>query len=635
MCAYIYIYIFLTLLNPQLVRRLKCKLPYRSSLVIYFFQVKYNQGSYEIWLMYINSRPKLNNRFAAYEEALSALRDHTSVPDVEMCHSSSCILDVFLQMIDCYCVSGYSDKASQMIHSLLPHAEKSNERFNSLLSYILSSCLTISDKCIFWICCVYVVIYRKLPDAIVQQFECDKDVLSIEWPPAHLTDVERGKVTELLEFAVDNFRSCISNEVNEHVKLAQDFAVTHVSCKVALDGLQRSRELLDRYAKIYPTCLDLALMSARVENHNCEGLSFHGFENAISKWPNGADGFQCLWYQFAEYVLKSRKTDVAKELMERWFSSVWKLRYPELDVDHIDTTNLCEDSCSPASVSSPSFSASATSNMDLIYGLLNLSLHKLLQRQHKEAHEVITRALKDASHENYACCVREHAVFMLTDESLMKDPSHIGRVVNLLNGYLNDSRASPVMEPLSRKFIEDVNKPRLRQLIKNILCPISTNFLLVNSVLDSLFGPGLLPQKFRKVKDLVDFVEAVLEISPANYQLAISLCKRIISKDCDCQAATASASASTSVSFWAGSVLVSTLSHAVPIAPVYIWVEAAILLGKIAGFTAISEGFYKKALSVYPFSVNLWKSYYHSANLGHGKTILEAAKEKGIELDQT
>ncbi|KAK4799179.1 hypothetical protein SAY86_024544 [Trapa natans] len=600
---------------------------------MYDFAVKHYQGSYEIWLMYINSRPTLKDRFAAYEEALSALHSHYSVPIVEKSHSSSCILDVFLQMIDCYCMSGHSEKAIQMIYNFLPHAEKSNEWFNSLLCYILSSCLMVSDKCIFWICCVYLVIYRKLPDAIVHQFECDKGVLTIEWPPAHLTDMERGKVTALLEFAVDDFQSCIGNELNKHVKLAQDFAVNHIRCKMALDGLPKSPELLDRYAKMYPTCLDLALMSARVENQDCEGLSFHGFENVIRKWPNDVDGFHCIWYQYAEYALDSGKTDLAKELMERWFSSIWKLKYPDFDAYHIETTNLWDDSSRPAPVSSLGFPATAMSNMDLVYGLLNLSLHYLMQRQHKDSQKAIACALKVANRENYACCVREHATFMLIYDNLLKDSIHIGRVVNLINGYLNDSRASHVMEPLSRKFMEDVDKPKVQQLIKNILCPLLTNSFLVNSVLDSLFGPCLLPQKLGKVKDLVDFVEVILDICPCNYHLAISLCKRIMGENLDCQDATVSASAS--VSFWAGSVLVSSLSHAVPIAPEYIWVEAAGLLGGIAGFAAILEGFYKKALSVYPFSVNLWKSYYHSANSsGHGKPVLEAAKEKGINLVQ-
>ncbi|OWM70070.1 hypothetical protein CDL15_Pgr025919 [Punica granatum] len=601
---------------------------------MYSFAVKQNQGSYELWLVFINSRTKLNDRFAAYEEALSALHNHSSASDGQMICASSCILDLFLQMIDCYCMSGYTNTAIQIIYDLLPLVEKSNERFNTLLSNILSSCLTISDKCIFWMCCVYLVIYRKLPDAIVQRFECDKDVLSIEWPPAHLTDEMRGKVTELMEFAVSNFESCISNEPNKHVKLAQDFALSHIRCKAALDGLESSRELLDRYANMYPTCLDLALMSARVENYDFEGLSFHGFENALSKWPRGVDGFQCIWNQYAEYALESGKADFAKELMDRWFSAVWKLRCPEPDVDQIDVPNSCDSFVNPPSDSNFGVSAADSYQLDEVYGFLNLSLHKLLQNQHQEAYEAINRALKAANHRNYGRCLKEHAVFMLTDASLRKDCSHICGIVRLLNGYLNDSRASHVKEPLSRKFIEDVNKPRVQQLMRNILCPVSTNFFLVNSVLDSLFGSSLLPQKFGKESDLVDFVEALLEISPSNYQLAISLCKQIIGGDYEFEAS--GVAASTSISFWAGSVLVSTLSHAVPIAPEFVWVEAANLLGSITGFGAISKGFYKKALSVYPFSIKLWKSYYLSArSTGDGHPVLEAAKEKGIDLDQT
>ncbi|PQM42446.1 zinc finger C3H1 domain-containing protein isoform X2 [Prunus yedoensis var. nudiflora] len=89
---------------------------------------------------------------------------------------------------------------------------------------------------------------------------------------------------------------------------------------------------------------------------------------------------------------------------------------------------------------------------------------------------------------------------------------------------------------------------------------------------------------------------------------------------------------SLSALFWASSNLVSAIFHAVPIPPEYLWVEAAEVLG--ASVEPISERFYKRALSVYPFSVKLWKSYsiLSMMTTGNTNTVVEAAKEKGIEL---
>jgi hypothetical protein len=220
-------------------------------------------------------------------------------------------------------------------------------------------------------------------------------------------------------------------------------------------------------------------------------------------------------------------------------------------------------------------------------------------------------------------------LFLLTDESLSKEDSPVIEIRNVLEGYLDDAHALPISEPLSRKFIGDIKKSRVQQLVSNIFSPVSFDFSLVNSILEVWYGPSLLPQKFSDSKNLVDFVESILEILPSNYPLAISVCK-LLSREYNSTNVTCA-----SVLFWGSSTLVSAIFHAIPIPPEYVWVEAAGILGNLAGIEAICERFYKRAFSVYPFSVKLWKSYYNlSKAIGNASTVVEAAKEKGIELDE-
>lgn len=547
------------------------------------FAVKFNEGSYELWLLFINSRPKLNDRLTAYDSALSALCHKTS--DSE--HSSACILDLFLQMVDCFCMSSAVNKAITRVHGLFPSSKNSNEPHSLLLSEILG-CLTISDKSIFWVCCVYLVIYRKLPDAVVQQFECEKDVFSIRWPSVELRDEEKHQALKFIEMAVSSFESNIENKTT--LRSVHMFALSHVRCMVALQGLQNSKNLLEKYIKSYPSCLELVLMSARVDESDSGDLKFAGFEEAILNWPKEVPGIQCIWNQYVEYVLQKGRIDVAKELMLRWVKS----EYPKIE-----------------SASSADFSKQS----DLMFGFLNLSLHQLLLNDQTEARLAIDKALKSATPDNYKHCVKEHALFFLTSEN---------SEINDLKNYLSDSQVCP----FSRKFISDIEKPRIRQLITNLLSPISSDSSLVNSVLEVWYGSSLLPEKFNKQKELVDFVESVMEIVPSNYELAFSVCKRLSRefnpKDIG----------SVGVLFWANSVLVNAIFEAVPVPPERVWVEGCQILGYRKDIRDVSEMFHKRGLLVYPFSVKLWKSYLElSKFIGKKSSVVEAAREKGMKLE--
>lgn len=189
--------------------------------------------SYALWLMYINSRTQLNHRLDAYDAALSVLCRCASASDGDEMHASACILDLFLQMLQCFCMSGNTEKAIQRISRLLIPAIGSNDRHSLFLSDILT-CLTISDKLIFWVCCVYLVIYRKLPDAVLQLLECEKELFAIDWPPVQLEDDEKQRAIKLIEMAVNsvelysngesleketNLRSIVGGNTNEIMRI--------------------------------------------------------------------------------------------------------------------------------------------------------------------------------------------------------------------------------------------------------------------------------------------------------------------------------------------------------------------------------------------------------------------------------
>ncbi|XP_021647068.2 uncharacterized protein LOC110640171 isoform X2 [Hevea brasiliensis] len=595
---------------------------------MFSYAVKHNDRSYGLWLMYINSRMHLVDRLSAYDAALTALCHHASARESDEMYASACILDIFLQMMDCLCMSGNVEKAIQKICGFFPVASNSDQQPHSLLLSDILACLKISDKYMFWVCCVYLVIYRTLPEAVVQKFECDKELLAIEWPCTHLLDEEKLRAIKLVEMAVDSVKLSVdtgSLASEADLTSAQHFGLCHIRCMVALGGLECCGSLLDEYTKLYPFCLELVLISARLQMNDFE--NFEGFEEAIRSWPKETPGIHCIWNQYIECALRKGDVGFVKELIVRCFNSSSEVQYHQqekLDVTH---TNSSDQLSRLASASNPEFLTSNSNRMDMTFGYLNYSLAKLLHNDHIEARNAIDKAFKAAAPPIFKHCLREHANFLLNYELQLKEDAFISEQLNVLNGYLDDARALPVSEPLSRRFINKIEKPRVRQLISNLLSPVSCDFSLVNIVLEVWHGPSLVPQKFSQPQELVDFVEAILEIVPSNYQLAFSACKLLSRGEHFSEVS------SGSMLYWASSTLVSAIFHAIPIAPEYVWVNAAGILEGIEGTELISERFYRRALSAYPLSIKLWNCYYNLSKIrGDANSIVEAAREKGIEL---
>ncbi|XVF83625.1 hypothetical protein PTKIN_Ptkin16aG0504600 [Pterospermum kingtungense] len=589
--------------------------------------VKNNEGSYGLWLLYINSRKQLDHRLAAYDAAFLALFRGASSSEKDVMHTSACILDLFLQMMDCLCISGNVEKAIQTTYRLLPAATNSDGPHSPMFTDILT-CLTISDKCVLWVSCIYLVIYRKLPDAVVLRLEHEKELLPVEWPSVHLESDEKKRVVQLLEMVasrVDSHINTKSFKSEIDLRSAQLFALNQIRCLVALDSTECFRDFLEKYMKMYPSCLELVLILARVQKYDSENLGFIGFEEALHNWPKEAPGIHCIWKQYAEYAQQNGKPDLVKNLLIRWYNSVWKVQYPESK-----NLNALEGGNSFVSLESGSTSKSdilvPTSNeMDMMFGYLNLFLYNFLQNDHVEARSAIDKALRTAPPLGFNHCVKEHALFTLKDES-QKEGVPISWQLSTLNMYLDIARSFSVSEPLSRQFISQIEKSRVRQLVRNILSPLSSDSSLVNMVLEVWYGPSLLPQNLTEPKDLVDFVEAILVIAPSNYEIVFSVCKMLSRGD-------SFRDVPPSLLFWASSTLVNALFNAIPIPPEFVWVKAADILDNIPDTEAICKRFYTKALAVYPFSLKLWQSYHNLTKIkGDGNTVAEAARERGIEL---
>ncbi|CAH2058713.1 unnamed protein product [Thlaspi arvense] len=590
---------------------------------MFSYGVKLCSGSYVIWLMYINSRGQLNDQLIAYDAALSALCKHAS-GSIDKNHASACILDLLLQMFNLLCISGNVSKAIQRISKLQAPAAVSDDPDFSMMSHILT-CLTYSDKCVFWICCVYLVIYRKLPGSIVQRLEMEKEILEIEWPSANLAGDLKEMALRLFDKGMHSEELCTSNESSENglqERTAGLFALNHALFMIALDELEKCRDIVKASVELYPACLELKLLAARMKPNEPKETFSSGFEKLLKQKPEEASGIQCIWNQYAECALQGGNHNSARELMSRWYVSVWDVlsRKSKTVVANEEGGDdiFLKSALSDLNV--------ASDQVDEMFGYLNLSLHNLLQSDWTGACSAIDQALKATAPEHFMHCLREHAVFQLINELKATGEFPINLQLRLLNSYLDRTSALPVKEPLSWKFISNsAEKPRVRKLVTNLLAPVSSELVVVNAVLEAWHGPSLVPEKLSKQKELVDFVETILGLVPCNYPLALSVSKLLKKEETP-----------SGIHFWAGLNLVSTIYCAMPVAPEYIWVEAGEILSSINGFKTRDERFLSKALSVYPMSVKLWRCYRSVATSieeKRGIEIEEEARKKGITLD--
>nr|CAB3466200.1 unnamed protein product [Digitaria exilis] len=448
---------------------------------------------------------------------------------------------------------------------------------------------------------------KKLPEEIVDQLEFQKALpRSLVWSPIDPNIDNRNQIIELLNYAAD--------------KMAEDITV---------EGFKSSADMLVKYMKEYPMCPQILLISARLDRNHGAYPDLKGFHELILNWPKEVQGVQYLWNQYFEHALAA-DTKLAEKLLNCWFEEYGK----DCDVQSNAAVGAVEFSNEepgpPSLVSVQDVGSGPSASEDHVFWLLNLSLYKVLEDDLHEAQVAVDKALKLTHGECYEHCLREHAAIHLLE--LEKSSSSLDAqtrsTFSFIIGHLADHRNLPTRELLSRRFCQNVKRHRLRQLIDDTIGPVPADSTLVNSILEVCFGPSLLPGRIGDVKYLVDFVETVMEVLPANYRLALAV-GQFIAKHYRGSDAT-----SMGTRFWASSVLINTIFRAVPVAPESVWLEGASLLEKLQT-TEIVKRFYQQATSVYPFSFKLWDAHLNSskASGGNSEGIVESARQRGIELN--
>ncbi|KAJ3683974.1 hypothetical protein LUZ61_013138 [Rhynchospora tenuis] len=572
---------------------------------MFLYAVYHNKYSYDLWLMYINSRIKLEDQLNAFTNAITTMCQLGPTLKKEKKDQSSIIIDLYLRMVNTLCMSGCTEMAISRVFKF-----SSDE----LLTAILST-LVVPDKCIFWVTSIYLSIYGQLPVGILEQLELEKNLnLVIDWPSVNLRTDDEVRVSGLFNHAFIDI-GLIELDPNspktegKYLKELHFLAISHVKCMAAVQGLNGATNLLVKYKEIFPTCVELALILARLGekttyNSNQVVVS-NGFEVAISHWPRQSEGLQCIWNQYAEHLLASKRFDLARELLSRWYGDI------KLEA-FIDTTSESHES---------------VPRKEHLFGLLNLCLYQLLQDDLSAAHLAVDRALKLADQEFYNHCLTEHVMVHILKESLVNKSDISSQVIlHLIRYYLKDADTRPLRKVLSRKYYQDIKNIRTRRLLDEWLGPVSDNYSLINSILEMCYGELLIPEK-SGMKELVNLVESVTQISPANYRFALSVCRFTMKNFGFDDISTMS------IRFWAGSILVNSIFRSVPVAPEPVWVEGAEVLVNLKLFE-ISNRFLEQAVSVYPFSLKLWHLYLsHSRGTNeNGDRIVEAARNRGIEL---
>lgn len=635
---------------------------YRKEKVIgtddmFHHAVLHNKCSYELWLLFINSRLQMDQRLEAYKSAITALCQNACADEIRDKSTGPFVLDIVLQMLNFLSMSDCKHKAMLWIDELLycssENYGKGQSEFISIFTVL--PYLRKLDACVLMVCCTYFRVYGKLPKAIVGRLEFEQELpFDVVWDNCPLSEVSRDNAVKLMDFAVSSLSECCTDDSIESWKNDKDallavhaLVVNHVKFVSAFEGLTSAHNLCCKYKKLYPTCVEL--ISSCIESHcgdDTAGISV--FQESLINWPDNKPGIQCLWNLFVHYALKLKGVDFAKDLSNQWFCDMdqnkmvdsiislkgagYRMFNPsDSAVDKQGVKESKEKRKEAHHFFARTDIDQRCSSQELMFGLLNLAMHRLLNNDAKEAQSAVDQALKVASDDrDVKHCVRGYASLAFSGFPEGFETIKNGfdtRMLQVLDKCFQESQLFPVAKPLSRAFSEKIKKPKIRLFIDNLLGSIHVDSSLLNSVIEVWYGPSLLPKKFGALKELVDFVEGLLELAPANLNLVLSI-SRLIGQRYNSQSMSSMASL-----LWASSLLVNSLFQSFPVAPEDTWLEVVNFLG-LLDIDIILEEFYQKALSVHPFSITLWHSFLNfrqrSDDIGG---VVEAAKQRGIVLD--
>lgn len=535
-----------------------------------------SQGSYELLLLYINSRTTLKNRLDAYNLALQQLTAK-KLEDRE--EQSAWILDVVLQMLDCMCISG----ETLLLHSWAEDLADDGDNTSPLLGY-----LTAPDTCIMRVGCAYAIAYGHLPRQFLLHVGCKQQFpFELEWN--RRSGVQEGS-TRLVLKLMDGGRRC--QLVSAHQESRQVMAVNHVQCAAFYLGINQALVLGHELLALNPGCLEVVLLVARMEG---EKRWMEVFEQALQNWPKGSAGLQRLWNQYTVQMLKSEGTNAALHVlyqcasqgMSSGSSDKGKIACSQLEYEVDAIKQALEVN---TKVFKKLDGSCVVVDQEAVFAWMNLALFYMLIGERPHAQIALNSSMKVAvNREDVRHCWKEIVAFNL--HGVVDTTKQVGRVYDLLDRCCLETRNMCTLTPLASRLSRNISKRRVRFFIDSLLGPAPLDYTLLNCVLETTIG-----KEPKLTKDIASVVEAMLDTLPGNVEVLLPFC-RLLS---DCLTTTGDMAAAV----WASSLLLSSLLQACPQAPEQDWIEAGHLLAKLQDKDSLLN-FFHFALAVHPFSATL------------------------------
>lgn len=643
---------------------------------LFYHAVQHNKGSYELWMMFINSRRHLTERLEAYESAIVAIGRKFKNQGGHLTEMSSFLLDFALQMLNCLCVSHLSQKAVAWIDELASLASESVqcvEGCDASSASILIACLTKHDICILWICCACVIIQLQLPTMVIERLGCKQQLLFCDiWHDKKVQKQSAVHAMRLMHVAASRGRGCLALDSvtflldKETQRSKEALAVNFSQCAAVCEGLDSSLTLVDKLLKLYPSSIELILLRVHLEEHlrgKMEGLKI--FEEALLRWPSYQAGKLRLWNQYIGYAFKAKGIDFVKLLFARCVTQVRDTAdicgsigenlgsyYPptscrESKINHkgLQTPTPNEDlddgvrqtfQFLPTILKQQTFKGSGFkhgfSNQDAVFGFLNLAFFEAISGDIVAANNAIDDGLKIAADvKDVLHCIKEMAAltcFRSVNPTSLTSSLLQHKVISLVDRCFVESQVLKTIHTLSKGFCESIKSRRVRLCVEHLLGPWPTDNSLFNIILETIYGSTLLPDETVTMKDLIEFVDKIMEVTPTNVRLAASACRAVQSR-----MDTFNDVAKSAVLFWSISLLLDSLCQSSPEPPEPVWVEAG-TMAKLLGVDILLEDFYQRALVVYPFSTALWRDLLAvSSRTGNLKLVTESALKAGVRLD--
>ncbi|MCO5601462.1 hypothetical protein L7F22_055585 [Adiantum nelumboides] len=639
---------------------------------LFLIAVQHNEGSYELWMLFINTRRHLKARLEAYESALITIGSRVDLQCHPLESKSSLLLDLALRKLNCLCTSGLNQEATNWITKLTLSASENGqglEMHEGSSSLSLVNCLSRSDLCILWICCAYVILRRELPDRVVESLGCKQELFFQNiWSGLVNMSSCTSQAMKLMQIGASQGKGCMKLDVREpgdkNLQLAKEvFAANFVQCAAVCEGLDCSLILAEKYSKNFSASVELTLLRARHEEH------FHGkmasleiFEEALMCWPLDKAGKMRLWNQYIECAYEAKGPDFVKGLLARCakeisdsdsfrfvcgnVGTIWKdPQQPICAVRQGSPASLGVTDTSLQSIfqllplivkrqqmKGSGFYSQRFSFQDAVFSYMNLAFFETLNKDYKAAMIALQNGLNVAvDADSVRHCLNEIAVFIykgLDSSSTLSPTVHSNKMLGLVDRCIVESQLIGAVYPLSKGFCETIKSRQVSQFVGSLVCPLPTDSSFLNSVLESIHGPTLLPNELMAWPDLLDFAEKFLEILPSNVRLASSICRGVQNKVSEFDSKSGPATL-----FWCTSLLIDSLCNASPEAPEPRWVEAGGFL-KMLEADSLLEDFYWLALLVYPHSTLIWHGLLEiSRKTGNFESALKSAKERGVKLE--